>query len=113
MKKNRPGVLLTVLTTRERLAAVEELIFQETTSFGLRISEKQRTILDREFHNVVTPFGEVRVKIGRRDGTILQRSPEFESCRQLAEAADVPIKDVFAAATAASQSPGTNPLRSV
>ncbi len=103
MKKNRPGILLTVLTTWELLSAVQDFIFRETTSFGMRMSEKQRVILDREFRDVSTPYGEVRIKLGSRDGHILQRAPEFESCRLLAEKTGVPARDVFTAATIAAQ----------
>ncbi len=102
MKKNRPGLLLTVLAAPELAGRVEDFIFKETTSFGLRRSEKQRAILDREFREVTTPFGSVTIKLGLRDGRILQRSPEFESCRQRAEASGVAIREVFTAALTAA-----------
>ena len=82
---------------------MQELIFRETTSFGMRMSEKTRVILDREFRTVETQFGEIRIKLGSKNGVILQRSPEFESCRRLAEAIGVPVRDIFAAAIAAAQ----------
>ncbi|MEO7932765.1 MAG: nickel pincer cofactor biosynthesis protein LarC [Chthoniobacterales bacterium] len=103
MKKNRPGVLLTVLTTAELLTNIQDFIFRETTSFGMRMSEKQRVILDREFRDVSTAYGEVRIKLGSRDGHILQRAPEFESCRVLADKTGVPLRDIFTAATIAAQ----------
>lgn len=104
MKKNRPGVLLTILTTPDLLTIVQDFLFYETTSFGLRMHERQRTILDREFREVSTPYGLVRIKLGLRKGQILQRAPEFESCRQLAETNHVSIREVFTAAIQAAQS---------
>lgn len=103
MKKNRPGALLTVLTTRELLTTVQDFLFRETTSFGLRMSEKQRVILDREFRNVTTPFGEITIKLGSKNGVILQRAPEFESCRKLAEKSGVSVREIFTAANIAAQ----------
>ena len=103
MKKNRPGILLTVLTTRELLTTVQDFLFRETTSFGLRMSEKQRVILDREFRNVSTPFGEITIKLGSKNGVILQRAPEFESCRKLAEKSGVSVREIFTAANIAAQ----------
>ena len=102
MKKNRPGILLTVLTTFDVLPRVQDFIFCETTSFGMRMSERTRVVLDREFHWVQTPFGEVSIKLGVRDGQIVQRSPEFDSCRRLAEASGASIREVFAAALLAA-----------
>jgi hypothetical protein len=103
MKKGRPGILLTVLAEPAHVTSMQELIFRETTSFGMRMSEKTRVILDREFRTVETQFGEIRIKLGSKNGVILQRSPEFESCRRLAEAIGVPVRDIFAAAIAAAQ----------
>lgn len=103
MKKNRPGILLTVLTTRELLTTVQDFLFRETTSFGLRMNEKQRVILDREFRNVSTPFGEITIKLGSKNGVILQRAPEFESCRKLAEKSGVSVREIFTAANIAAQ----------
>ena len=103
MKKNRPGILLTILTTRELLTTIQDFLFRETTSFGLRMSEKQRVILDREFRTVTTTYGEITIKLGSRNGAILQRAPEFESCRVLAEKSGVSVREVFIAASTAAQ----------
>ena len=101
MKKNRPGTLLSVIApppVRERLAAV---IFRETTTIGVRYREMTRECLDRETHTVTTPFGEVRFKIARRGGEVLNASPEFDDCVRLAEASGKSVKEVQAAATKA------------
>ena len=101
MKKNRPGTLLSVIApppVRERLTSV---IFRETTTIGVRYREMTRECLDRETHTVTTPFGDVRVKIARRGGEVLNASPEFDDCVRLAEASGKSVKEVQAAATKA------------
>jgi hypothetical protein len=101
MKKGRPGVLVTVLVPPERREAVEELLFRETTTLGVRWQEWERTVLERESVTVATPYGAVRVKLGRRGGVVYNASPEFEDCQRLAAEARVAVKEVLAAALAA------------
>ena len=98
MKKNRPGVLLTVLCRPEEADAFSELMLRATSAFGVRRYATERRKLKREFRTVRTPFGEVTVKVGRLDGGVIQSAPEYESCRQLAETARVPVKQVYEAA---------------
>ena len=103
MKKNRPGVLLTLLCGPAEADKFSELILRNTTSFGVRRYAAERRKLAREFSQVQTPFGEVTVKTGRLDGRIVQVAPEFESCKKLAEAARVPLKEVYQAAIKAAR----------
>ncbi len=103
MKKNRPGVLLTVLCAEADADRFAELILRETTAFGVRRTTAERRKLRREFTGVKTPFGEVAVKTGRLGGAAVQVAPEFESCRKLAEKAGVPLKQVYAAAVKAAR----------
>jgi uncharacterized protein (TIGR00299 family) protein len=98
MKKNRPGVLLTVLCAEGNADKFSGIILKETTAFGVRRHIAERRKLFREFEDVKTRFGAVTVKLGKLDGKIVQASPEYESCRKVAEAANVPIKDVYEAA---------------
>jgi uncharacterized protein (DUF111 family) len=98
MKKNRPGTLITVLTDREHAPQLEELLFRETSTLGLRIREERRRCLERRIETVTTPWGDVRIKIGLRDGREIQASPEFEDCRQIAETRKLPVKQVIEAA---------------
>ncbi len=98
MKKNRPGVLLTVLAAAADADKFTEMILRETSAFGVRRSLSERRKLRRELTTVKTPHGEVTVKIGRLDGKIVQASPEFESCKKLAEQAGVPLKTIYDAA---------------
>ncbi len=101
MKKNRPGTLLTALAApaaRERLTAT---IFRETTTIGVRYREMTRECLDRETVQVETPLGQVRVKVARRNGELMNASPEFDDCVRIATDTGKPVKDVQAAATKA------------
>jgi uncharacterized protein (TIGR00299 family) protein len=101
MKKNRPGVLLTVLCAEADADAFTELMLRETSTFGIRRYTAERRKLTREFATVKTQFGEVTVKIGKLDGKIVQAAPEFESCKKLAAEANVPLKQIYAAANKA------------
>ena len=98
MKKNRPGVLLTVLCPSSEADTFCELILRETTAFGVRRTVAERRKLRRELAKVKTEFGHVTVKLGRLAGRVIQASPEFESCRQVAERARVTVREVYEAA---------------
>lgn len=98
MKKNRPGIVLSALSEPDRAGMVADFIFRETGTFGLRISERRRRLLDRRVEQVTTPYGDVTVKIGMLDGEIVQVSPEYESCAGLARAKGVPLREVYTAA---------------
>jgi uncharacterized protein (TIGR00299 family) protein len=95
MKKNRPGVLLTVLCKPSDTNALMSLIFAETTTFGVRSYQAQRRILPRESVNVHTQFGDVRVKLSRVNGRILHVAPEYDDCRKLAVEKNVPLQRVI------------------
>ncbi|QBG47161.1 nickel pincer cofactor biosynthesis protein LarC [Verrucomicrobia bacterium S94] len=98
MKKNRPGTLLTVLclpTDREKMLG---MIFAESTTFGIRERLEKRTVLERSFQTVKTPFGDVRLKVGKRGGEVITVSPEIEDCRRLARENKVAVIDVYNAA---------------
>jgi uncharacterized protein (TIGR00299 family) protein len=104
MKKNRPGVLLTVLCAEANADRFSEMLVRETSTFGVRRYAAERRKLRREFVTVQTPQGDVTVKVGRLDGKVLQAAPEFESCRKLAEQAKVPLKEIYEAALRATPS---------
>ena len=97
MKKNRPGVLLTVLCTEADADKFSELMLRETTAFGVRKTIAERRKLRREFAEVKTAFGNMNVKIGRLGGKLVQAAPEFESAKKLAAKAGVPVKQIFEA----------------
>jgi len=95
MKKGRPGTLLTLLCKPEDARKLTDLVFAETTTFGLRSYTAERRILPREWQRVQTRFGEVRMKIARVNGKVLQVSPEYEDCRKLAEEKKVALREVM------------------
>ena len=101
MKKNRPGVLLTVLCATAEADKFSEWILRHTSAFGVRRTLAERRKLRREFRDVQTSYGEVTVKIGKLDGRVIQTAPEYESCKKLAEERDVPLKAVYEAALSA------------
>ena len=102
MKKNRPGLEISVLCAPERAEALAELLFEETTTIGLRIHEAGRLVLEREMVSVETPYGTVRVKIAKRAGKVTNVAPEYEDCQRLAVEKSVPLKQVILAAQLAS-----------
>ncbi len=101
MKKGRPGVVLHALAPWPRVRELERTIFAETTTFGVRRSRHPRTVLARERVEVSTPYGTVRVKVGRLGGRTMSRSPEFEDCARRAREHGVPLPEVYAAALSA------------
>jgi uncharacterized protein (TIGR00299 family) protein len=101
MKKGRPGLLLGALCDGARRAAVTGAILAETTTLGVRAHRVERTELARAQHEVATPYGAVRVKVGTLDGRELGAHPEYDDCLQRARERGVPVKEVMAAALAA------------
>jgi len=98
MKKNRPGTLLTVLCEPRDADRFVELVLTHTTTFGVRLHEARRRMLAREIVRVPTRFGEIEVKVGRYNGKVVTRSPEYESCKRAAALANVPVREVYDAA---------------
>lgn len=98
MKKNRPGVLLSVLCGREEKSAVMKLLFMETTTLGVRSYEVSRRALQRSLVRVETQYGPIDVKVAHLDGRVVNEMPEFEQCRAAATKANVPLKLVEEAA---------------
>ncbi len=98
MKKQRQGTLLTALCLPADRGKMLDLIFRESTTFGIREQLSKRTVLERSFKTVETPYGEVRIKIGRRNGVVVTASPEIEDCRTLAKENGIAVKDVYEAA---------------
>ncbi len=96
MKKNRPGVLLTVLAPAALTGRLSGLIFRETTTIGLRSYPVSRSVLPRSETAVETPFGAIRIKVVEH-GDSRRYTPEYEDCRQAALNSGVPLADVYAA----------------
>lgn len=99
MKKNRPGVMLTVLCEESRAESLADIIFTETSAFGLRMEKIARLKLARRFVTVTTSFGDIVVKLGMKGDAVLQAAPEFESCRAASAKCGQPLRKVYEAAT--------------
>ncbi len=95
MKKNRPGMLLTVLCQREDVSKLTDLIFKETTTLGVREREEKRRILARKWITVGTRWGDIRLKVASMNGTVTNYAPEYEDCRKIAAKHRVPLKSVM------------------
>jgi uncharacterized protein (TIGR00299 family) protein len=99
MKKGRTGMQLTILCSPEKAEALQKMVFEETTTLGLRYREEQKIVLARSFVSVSTKWGDVKIKIGMLDsGEIVNYAPEFEDCRLIAERHSVSLKQVMQAA---------------
>jgi uncharacterized protein (TIGR00299 family) protein len=101
MKKNRPGVLLSVLCAPAQREALMNLLFTETTTLGIRSYEVERRALRRSVVEVETQYGPIFVKVAHLNGRVVNEMPEFEQCREAAIRANVPLKVVEEAARVA------------
>jgi uncharacterized protein (TIGR00299 family) protein len=104
MKKGRPGHILSALCSDETAWSVEQTVFRHSSTLGVRRIRHDRDALERTWVEVETPWGNVRVKKGRLGEEVVNRAPEFEDCRRLAEHAGVPLKEVYSAALSAARS---------
>lgn len=101
MKKSRPAWMLSALVHPGDVTEAERILFAETTTFGIRRRVCQRSKLQRHWETVETPYGPIRVKVGRREGRTIIAAPEFDECAQAAERHGTSVRDVQAAAQAA------------
>ena len=102
MKKGRTGVQLTVLCAPDRLSALREILFRETTTIGAHWRIENKIALHREFTHVETQWGKVRMKVATSGGgEVLNASPEYEDCRRIATQFKVALKQVMQAAVQA------------
>ena len=97
MKKGRPGLLVSVIGPPSKAAALEEVLFRETATFGVRRYAAERSKLRRETVEVETPWGPVKAKRGWRDDGFEVVTPEYEDCARLARELGIPLRDVYAA----------------
>lgn len=95
MKKNRPAVKISVLAPPAKREAVSHILLTETSTFGIRFTEMDRIILDRQSMEVQTPYGKVAVKVGSLDGQLIHFSPEYDNCKQIARKKKIPVKTVY------------------
>jgi len=102
MKKNRPGVVLSVIAAPSDAEALAAVVLRETPTLGLRWLEVERRTAGRRTETVQTPWGEVRVKVKMLDGGVALRRPEYEDCARIAREHGIPLEDVVRAALAAT-----------
>jgi pyridinium-3,5-bisthiocarboxylic acid mononucleotide nickel chelatase len=94
MKKSRPGILLSVICAPDRVTACEQVIFQETTTLGIRRSVQARTALDREFQHVHTKYGDIQIKVAKQGDRVINAQPEYEDCAKIAMQHNLPWREV-------------------
>lgn len=95
MKKNRPGILLQLLCSQEKLNNMKTILFKETTTLGIRYYPLTVHRAERMFKKIPTKWGPVTVKFGMIEGEVVQRSPEYEDCKTIAQEHQIPLKEVF------------------
>jgi len=95
MKKNRPGILLKVIARENDKIELIETIFNETTTLGVRVNTVDRYTLSRKTNVVETPWGKVRIKIIEEPDGRIVTSPEFEDCKKIARAKNIPLKQIL------------------
>lgn len=94
MKKQRPGVKLSVICNKEDTQKISKIIFRETTSTGLRINETKRKKLEQKIRKVNCYGDKVSVKVGYYEGELVNISPEYEDCKRIAQEKDIALKEV-------------------
>jgi uncharacterized protein (DUF111 family) len=104
MKKNRPGVMVTVLCDEDKINTLEEILFRETTTLGIRRYPVSRHKLKRQATEVTTAFGTIRGKLGWREDRPPVFSPEHDDCARIATERGVALREIYDAAHAAYRS---------
>ena len=100
MKKNRPGVVLSVLVPQELENAAVEVILRETPTLGVRVRGIERYVAERKSVSMETDMGVIDVKVKYLQGVAVGAAPEFEHCRRIALESDLPFQDVYQRAAA-------------
>jgi pyridinium-3,5-bisthiocarboxylic acid mononucleotide nickel chelatase len=95
MKKNRPGILLQLLCSLENVTKMKEILFKETTTLGVRYYPLTVHRLERVFRKADTEWGSITIKEGILNGQAVQRAPEYEECKAIAQHHDIPLKKVY------------------
>lgn len=101
MKKQRPGVMLSAICRSDCKQKIYDLIFQETTTFGVREYPASRQCLARRFEQAETPYGKVKIKVGSRNGMDITCSPEIDDCICLSGESGAAVRDVYLSAVKA------------
>jgi uncharacterized protein (DUF111 family) len=104
MKKSRPALELSCLIPEGKLEAASAIFFRDATTLGLRYDRVSRRVLARKHITVDTQYGPIAMKVGYLGDEAVNAAPEYEACREVADRASVPLKEVYAAAIAAWRS---------
>lgn len=102
MKKSRLGTLITVICTIEQIQTCEQILWQETTTLGIRKRYQERTVLEREIIYLETKYGKCRIKIAHRPNQLTYQ-PEYEDCALLAQKHQIPLAHIYEAVHSAAE----------
>ncbi|MFH1074230.1 MAG: nickel pincer cofactor biosynthesis protein LarC [Candidatus Firestonebacteria bacterium] len=103
MKKKRPAVKLEIICGKKIADKLAKIVFEETSTFGVRMYPVSRIKLEKKIKQISTPYGKLRVKTGRLNGKIMSVSPEYDDCKKLSYKLNVPVKTILASALFSSQ----------
>jgi len=103
MKKSRPATIISAIVPAGLEEGIGPILLSYSSTFGIRFRRMQRQMLPREVLTVETPFGQVRVKVGRLQGRPIHLAPEYEDCRRLAEMGRLPPAEIMTAAVEAAR----------
>jgi len=95
MKKNRPGIMLTVITHRQQTEKLLSILFEESTTLGVRVTETHRFSLPRSIHLVETKYGEIHIKVARKGDKIVNVTPEYDDCKKAAITHQVAVSETY------------------
>ena len=95
MKKGRPSVKISVLCKEDELQKIKEILFRETTTFGVRSFKVHKTMLERRFTKASTSYGQVTIKEAYYNGKKIKSKFEYEECKKIAQSRGIPISEVY------------------
>jgi uncharacterized protein (TIGR00299 family) protein len=95
MKRSRPGTVLTALGSPDRVGELCRVLFEESSTIGVRWTEMSRARLEREMVTLITPYGEVPAKVSRLDGRVVTVTPEFAEVARIARDRSLPVREVL------------------
>lgn len=95
MKKNRPGVKISVLCESSTSEVMEDMLFLETTTLGIRKTQIDRIKLKRDFIKINTNYGILNIKVAYKDNKIIKYAPEYEELKEIAVKYDIPLKKIY------------------
>lgn len=95
MKKNRPAQKLTVLISESKRKEIEEIIFKETTTLGIRRQKIERAFLERKYLNFDSSLGKITIKSAFYEGKLIKYSPEYDECKKIAESSNLSLQNVY------------------